>query len=79
MYRRIHDYPAGCGDKMTMSSQFHTMGLAIGHDIMDKGMGMKAKDPVRVMRLAMVVAILISTLIAYLPPFLLQGWRDDHR
>lgn len=52
----------------TMSSQFHTMGSAIGHDIMDKGMGMKAKDPVRVMRLAMVVAILISTLIAYLLP-----------
>ena len=58
----------------TMSSQFHTMGSAIGHDIMEKGMGMKAKNPVRVMRLAMVVAILISTLTAYfLPSFFKDG------
>lgn len=52
----------------TMSSQFHTMGSAIGHDIMERGMNMKAKNPVGVMRIAMVVAILISTLIAYLLP-----------
>ena len=58
----------------TMSSQFHTMGSAIGHDIMEKGMGMKAKNPVRVMRIAMAVAILISTLTAYfLPSFFKDG------
>jgi SSS family solute:Na+ symporter len=58
----------------TMSSQFHTMGSAIGHDIMEKGLGMKSARPVRVMRLAMVAAILISTLTAYfLPTFFKDG------
>jgi len=58
----------------TLSSQFHTMGSAIGHDIMDKGMGIKAKKPVRVMRVAMLGAILISTLTAYfLPTFFKDG------
>ena len=58
----------------TMSSQFHTMGSAIGHDIMEKGLGLKARKPVRVMRVAMLVAILISTLIAYfLPTFFKDG------
>ena len=58
----------------TMSSQFHTMGSAIGHDIMEKGMGMKAARPVRVIRLAMLAAILITTLTAYfLPTFFKDG------
>ena len=58
----------------TMSSQFHTMGSAIGHDILEKGMGLKAKKPVRVMRVAMLAAILISTLTAYfLPTFFKDG------
>ena len=58
----------------TMSSQFHTMGSAIGHDILEKGMGMKSTQPVRVMRLAMLVAILLTTLTAYyLPGFFKDG------
>ncbi len=58
----------------TMSSQFHTMGSAVGHDIMEKGMGIKSDKPVRVMRVAMVVAILTSTLTAYfLPGFFKDG------
>lgn len=52
----------------TLSSQFHTMGSAIGHDILEKGMRLKAERPVRVIRLAMLAAILISTLTAYLLP-----------
>jgi SSS family solute:Na+ symporter len=58
----------------TMSSQFHTMGSAVGHDIMEKGMGMKSARPVRVMRVAMLVAILITTLTAhFLPGFFRDG------
>lgn len=58
----------------TLSSQFHTMGSAIGHDIMEKGMGMKSEKPVRVMRIAMLGSILISTLTAYyLPTFFKDG------
>jgi SSS family solute:Na+ symporter len=58
----------------TLSSQFHTMGSAIGHDIMEKGMGLRAEKPVRVMRLAMLASILISTLTAYfLPTFFKDG------
>lgn len=58
----------------TMSSQFHTMGSAIGHDIMEKGMGMKSARPVMVMRIAMLVAIMITTLTAYyLPSFFKDG------
>ena len=58
----------------TLSSQFHTMGSAVGHDIMDKGMGIKAQRPVRVMRVAMLASILISTLTAYfLPTFFKDG------
>ena len=58
----------------TMSSQFHTMGSAIGHDIMEKGLGIKSAKPVRVMRFAMLVAILVTTLTAYyLPSFFKDG------
>ena len=58
----------------TMSSQFHTMGSAIGHDIMEKGMGLKAARPVRVIRLAMLAAIVITTATAYyLPSFFKDG------
>ena len=58
----------------TLSSQFHTMGSAIGHDILEKGLGLKTEQPVRVMRVAMLAAILISTLTAYfLPGFFKDG------
>jgi SSS family solute:Na+ symporter len=58
----------------TMSSQFHTMGSAIGHDIMEKGMGLKSQKPVRVMRIAMLAAIVFTTLTAhYLPLFFKDG------
>ncbi len=58
----------------TMSSQFHTMGSAIGHDIMEKGMGIKSKKPVTVVRIAMLAGIVITTLTAsYLPDFFKSG------
>ena len=58
----------------TMSSQFHTMGSAIGHDILDRGMGIRSKRPVGVIRAAMLVAILFTTLTAYfLPSFFKSG------
>jgi Na+/proline symporter len=58
----------------TMNSQFHTMGSAIGHDIMEKGMGLKAEKPVRVIRLAILAEIQITTLTAYyLPSFFKDG------
>lgn len=58
----------------TMSSQFHTMGSAVGHDILDRGLGLKARRPVRLMRVCMLAAILISTLTAYyLPQFFKDG------
>ncbi len=58
----------------TMSSQFHTMGSAIGHDIMEKGMGLKSRKPVNVVRVAMLFAILFTTLTAYfLPSFFKSG------
>ncbi len=58
----------------TMSSQFHTMGSAVGHDILEKGMGIKSGKPVRVIRMAMALAILTSTLTAYfLPGFFKDG------
>jgi solute:Na+ symporter, SSS family len=50
----------------TMSSQFHKMGSAIGHDFMEKGMGLnKAEKLVRVIRLAKLAGILITMLTAY--------------
>jgi SSS family solute:Na+ symporter len=58
----------------TLSSQFHTMGSAIGHDIMEKGMGLMVEKPVRVIRVAMLAAIMVSTLTAYfLPAFFKDG------
>ena len=58
----------------TMSSQLHTMGSAIGHGVMEKGMGLKAEKPVRVIRLAMLAGFLITTLTAYyLPSFFKDG------
>jgi SSS family solute:Na+ symporter len=50
------------------------MGSAIGHDIMEKGMGLKAEKPVRVIRLAILAGIQITTLTAYyLPSFFKDG------
>ncbi len=58
----------------TMSSQFHTMGSAIGHDVLEKGLGLKSTRPMRIMRLAMLAGILISSLTAYaLPGFFKDG------
>ncbi|HEX9194981.1 MAG TPA: hypothetical protein VF854_03095 [Azonexus sp.] len=60
--------------RSTMSSQLHTMGSAIGHGVMEKGMGLKAEKPVRVIRLAMLAGFLITTLTAYyLPSFFKDG------
>jgi hypothetical protein len=63
----------------TMSSQFHTMGSAIGHDIMEKGMGLKAeetgaRDPSGDARRHP-----DHDADRLLPAELLQGRRDDHR
>ncbi len=58
----------------TMSSQFHTMGSAVGHDILEKGLGRKSARPIRVVRIAMLAGILITTLTAhYLPAFFKSG------
>ena len=58
----------------TMSSQLRTMGSAIGHGVMEKGMGLKAEKHVRVIRLAILAGIQITTLTAYyLPSFFTDG------
>jgi SSS family solute:Na+ symporter len=56
----------------TMSSQFHTMGSAIGHDILDKGFGIKAKRPITIIRIAMLFSIAIATLVAWFLPGLFK-------
>ncbi len=58
----------------TLSGQFHTMGTAFGRDVLEKGFGVKGKNPVAVNRMAMGVGIILSTLIAYaLPNFFAGG------
>ncbi len=58
----------------TLSSQFHAMGTAIGRDVIEKGLKLKAANPVMVNRLAMGLGIVLSTLIAYaLPKFYAGG------
>lgn len=58
----------------TLSGQFHAMGTAFGRDVLEKGCGVKAKNPMAVNRIAMGVGIIISTLIAYgLPKFFAGG------
>lgn len=58
----------------TLSSQFHAMGTAFGRDLLEKGAGIKMKNSTVITRIAMLAAILISTLLAYaLPRFFEQG------
>ncbi len=54
----------------TMSSQVHTMGSALGRDVIETGSGFRAKKGNWVVRLAMLAGILLSALLAwYLPIF----------
>lgn len=58
----------------TLSGQFHSMGTAIGRDVLEKGCKFKGKNPIAVNRIAMGAGILLSTLIAYaLPKFFAGG------
>lgn len=58
----------------TLSSQFHTMGTSFGRDIIEKGIGIKSKNPTIITKLAMIFTILVSALIAlFLPKFFEQG------
>jgi solute:Na+ symporter, SSS family len=53
----------------TMSSQVHTMGSAIGRDVLEKGAGLKPKGTF-VIKIGMGIAIILSALLAwYLPLF----------
>lgn len=53
----------------TLSSQFHTMGTAIGRDVYEKSLGGKGNSMV-LSKTGMLVAVLISTGIAWLTSFL---------
>ncbi len=58
----------------TLSSQFHTMGAAIGRDVLQHGFNVKTKNPVLTIKIAMGFTIIISALLAYfLPKFFEQG------
>jgi len=58
----------------TLSSQFHTMGTAFGRDFLEKGIGFRSKNSTIVPRLAMLVGIFVSTLLAWgLPKFFETG------
>ncbi|HPL91348.1 MAG TPA: sodium:solute symporter family protein [Treponemataceae bacterium] len=57
----------------TLSSQFHTMGTAIGRDVLEKGLKLKSRNAVAVNRIAMGFGILLSTLIAYFLPLFYAG------
>lgn len=58
----------------TLSSQFHTMGSAFGRDFLEKGMNIKTRNPLLITKIAMLIAILISSLLAFgLPNFFEQG------
>ncbi len=56
----------------TLSSQFHTMGSAFGRDFLEKGLNVKSKNPLLVIKIAMGVTIIISTLLAYYLPFFFE-------
>jgi SSS family solute:Na+ symporter len=49
----------------TLSSQFHTMGTAAGRDIYEKTMGKKGST-ILITRTGIVVAVVVSTLVAFL-------------
>ncbi|HEX3019261.1 MAG TPA: sodium:solute symporter family protein [Chitinispirillaceae bacterium] len=58
----------------TLSSQFHTMGSAFGRDFLEYGMKIKTKSTILTTKIAMLFAICISALLAYvLPNFFEQG------
>lgn len=58
----------------TLSAQFHTMGSAFGRDFLEQGVNIKTRSTVLTTKLAMGVAIIISTFLAYfLPRFFEQG------
>jgi SSS family solute:Na+ symporter len=58
----------------TLSSQFHTMGSAFGRDVLEGGLQIRTKNSVVTTKVAMIVGILISSLLAYaLPRFFEQG------
>ena len=52
----------------TLSSQFHTMGTAIGRDVYEQGLGGKG-NTVLITRTGMTISILISLFVAYSLPF----------
>lgn len=57
----------------TLSSQFHTMGSAIGRDVYEKGLKLKGNSLI-ISRAGTIVAILLSLFVAYyLPKFLEKG------
>jgi solute:Na+ symporter, SSS family len=53
----------------TLSSQFHTMGTAIGRDVYEKSAGGKGSS-ILITRTGMLVGVLLSTVIAWLTSFL---------
>ncbi|MDA3901397.1 MAG: sodium:solute symporter family protein [Spirochaetes bacterium] len=58
----------------TLSSQFHTMGSAFGRDFIENGLKIKVKDSMTISKLAMIVAILLATMLAFgLPLFYSEG------
>lgn len=52
----------------TLSSQFHTMGTAIGRDVAEKFLSKEKVNTMLVARLGIIVAILVSVLIGYKLP-----------
>ncbi|MEI7904834.1 MAG: sodium:solute symporter family protein [Candidatus Firestonebacteria bacterium] len=57
----------------TLSSQFHTMGTAIGRDVFEQGLGKKG-NTLLITKVGMTASIVISLLLAYgLPLFFEQG------
>jgi SSS family solute:Na+ symporter len=53
----------------TLSSQFHTMGSALGRDVYEKSMGGRGRS-IMISKAAMLVGIVISTVIAWLTSYL---------
>jgi len=53
----------------TLSSQFHTMGSALGRDVYEKSLGGKGGS-IRISKAAMLVGVVVSTCIAWLTSYL---------
>ena len=56
----------------TLSSQFHTMGTAIGRDVYEKGLGGKGA-PVFITRIGILITILVSLFLAWGLPRFYEG------